>query len=165
MRCWADRQAAHDIVRRDAVPEFTKHAPGTFSWPELSTSDQKNGVAFYRGLFGWDVEEQPIGPTETYSMFKKGGKYVAAAYTSRAEEKGVPPHWGSYITVANADEATKRAESLGAKVFAPPFDVMDAGRMAVLQDPTGGVFHVWQANKHIGAQVLGEPGAACWPEL
>jgi predicted enzyme related to lactoylglutathione lyase len=59
----------------------------------------------------------------------------------------------------------KRATGLGAKVFAPPFDVMDAGRMAVLQDPTGAVFHVWQAGKHIGAQLLDEPGALCWTEL
>lgn len=147
------------------MPEFSSHKPGTFSWTELSTTDQKGAVVFYRALFGWDVEDQPIGPTETYSMFKKGGKYVGAAYTQRAEEKGVPPHWGSYITVANADEAAKKAQSLGAKVFAPPFDVMEAGRMAVLQDPTGAVFHVWQANKHIGAQLLGEPGALCWTEL
>lgn len=147
------------------MPEFSAHAPGTFCWPELSTTDQKGAVTFYRALFGWDVEDQPIGPTETYSMFKKGGKYVGAAYTQRPEEKGIPPHWGSYVTVASADEAVKRAQSLGANVFAPPFDVMESGRMAVLQDPTGAVFHVWQANKHIGAEVLGEPGTLCWTEL
>jgi predicted enzyme related to lactoylglutathione lyase len=69
------------------------------------------------------------------------------------------------VTVQNVDEAVKKAEGLGAKVFAPPFDVMDAGRMAVLQDPTGAVFQVWQANKHIGAKILNEPGALCWTEL
>ena len=65
----------------------------------------------------------------------------------RPDEKqmGVPPHWNSYVTVANVDEAAKKAQSLGGKVLAPPFDVMDAGRMAVLQDPTGAVFQVWQA--------------------
>ena len=59
----------------------------------------------------------------------------------------------------------KKAQALGAKVFAPPFDVMDAGRMAVLQDPTGAVFQVWQPKKHIGAKILNEPGALCWTEL
>ena len=139
------------------MPQFTSHAPGTFSWPELSTTDQKGGVAFYRALFGWDVNDSPMGPAEVYSTFQMRGKAVGAAHTQRPEERqmGVPPHWNSYVTVANVDESAKKAESLGAKVFAPPFDVMDYGRMAVLQDPTGAVFQIWQAKQHIGAETLG----------
>jgi predicted enzyme related to lactoylglutathione lyase len=85
----------------------------------------------------------------------------------RPEERqaGAPPHWNSYVTVPDADESVKKAEALGAKVFAPPFDVMDAGRMAVLQDPTGAVFQVWQPKNHIGAKIVEEPGALCWTEL
>jgi len=149
------------------VADVTSHAPGTFSWPELATTDQKAGITFYRDLFGWKVNEQPMGPGETYTMFEMRGKPVAAAYTMRPEEKqtGAPPHWNNYVTVANADEAAKKAQSLGAKVFAPPFDVMDVGRMAVLQDPTGAVFQVWQPKKHIGAMIVNEPGALCWTEL
>jgi len=149
------------------VADFTSHKPGTFSWPELATSDQKAGVAFYRALFGWDVNEQPIGPTEVYSMFQMRGKAVGAASTQQANEKqmGVPPHWNSYVTVANVDESAKKAASLGGKVLMAPFDVMDAGRMAVLQDPTGAVFEIWQANRSIGAQILNEAGALCWTEL
>jgi len=149
------------------VADVNSHAPGTFSWPELATTDQKAGVAFYRALFGWELNEQPMGPTEVYSMFQMRGRPVAAAYTMRPEEKqmGAPPHWNSYVTVANVDESTKKAQSLGARVFAEPFDVMDAGRMAVLQDPTGAVFQVWQPNRSIGAMILNEPGALCWTEL
>lgn len=149
------------------MPEFSSHAPGTFCWPELATTDQKGAVAFYRAVFGWDVVESPIGPTETYSMFNIKGKNVGAAYSMRAEERqhGVPTHWGSYVAVANADDAVKRAQALGAKVLAPAFDVMDAGRMAVLQDPTGATFCVWQAGKHAGAALLREPGSLGWTEL
>jgi predicted enzyme related to lactoylglutathione lyase len=149
------------------VTDFTSHAPGTFSWPELSTTDQKGAVAFYRGLFGWDLNEQPMGPGDTYSMFQMRGKPVGAAYTMRPEEKqgGAPPHWNSYVTVANVDESAKKAASLGGKILAPPFDVMDAGRMAVIQDPTGAVFQIWQKNRSIGAEILNEPGALCWTEL
>ena len=126
------------------MAEFSSHLPGKFYWVELATIDQKAGVAFYRALFGWDVNEQPIGPTETYSMFLLRGKEVGAAYTMRPEERqsGAPPHWNLYVTVASVDESVKRAEGLGARVFAPPFDVMGAGRMAVLQDPTGAVFQL-----------------------
>src|SRR2546427_9301294 len=146
------------------MPTVTTHAPGTFCWPELATTDQKSAVAFYRSLFDWDVDEQPIGPTETYAIFKLRGKNICAAYSMRAEERqqGVPPHWGSYVAVADADAAAKRAQELGAKVLAPAFDVMDAGRMAVLQDPTGGVFMVWQGEKHLGAGGLRGPGSAWW---
>src|SRR5437773_664297 len=139
------------------MPEVTSHPPGTFVWPELSTTDQKSAVGFYTKLFGWQVDEQPIGPTETYAMFTLKGKPVGAAYSMRPEERqhDVPPHWNSYVSVESADQAVKRAQGLGAKVLAPPFDVMDAGRMAVLQDPTGAVFSVWQPNKHAGVGIVG----------
>ena len=149
------------------MAEFSSHVPGAFSWAELATTDQKAGVAFYRTLLGWDVNDQAMGPGETYSMFTMRGKEVAAAYTMRGPERqgGAPPHWNIYVTVANAEESAKRAQSLGGRVLAPAFDVMDAGRMAVLQDPTGAVINVWEPKKHIGARLLGEPGALCWNEL
>ena len=52
-------------------------------------------MAFYRALLGWDVKEQPIGPTEVYSMFTLRGQEVGAAYTMRPDERqlGIPPHW------------------------------------------------------------------------
>ena len=80
-------------------------------------------------------------------------------------QAGAPPHWNLYVNVANVDETVKKAEGLGARVFARPFDVMDAGRMAVLQDPTGAVFQVWQAKQHTGAKILNEPGTLVWSEL
>lgn len=149
------------------MAEFTSHAPGTFSWPELSTSDQKAGNAFYAALFGWAIDDMPMGPGDFYTMYQLRGKPVGAAATQRPDEKqmGIPPHWNNYVTVKNVDESAKKAESLGGKILAPPFDVMDAGRMAVIQDPTGAVFQIWQANRSIGAMILNEPGALCWTEL
>ncbi len=149
------------------MADCTSHAPGTFCWPELSTTDQKAAVSFYRGLFGWDVNDFPMGPDEVYSTFQLRGKSVGAAYNQRPEERqhNVPPHWNSYVSVASAEEAAKKAESLGAKTLMAAFDVMDFGRMAVIQDPTGAVFQVWEPKKHIGAQVLREPGALTWTEL
>jgi predicted enzyme related to lactoylglutathione lyase len=149
------------------VAEFSSHPPGTFSWAELATTDQKAAVVFYRGLLGWSVNDQPMGPDEVYSMFTLRDKEVAAAYTMRAPERqsGAPPHWNIYVSVANAAEAAGRAQSLGGKVLASAFDVMEAGRMAVLQDPTGAVINVWEPKKHIGARILNEPGAMCWSEL
>ena len=149
------------------MAEFSSHVPGTFSWVELATTDREAGVAFYGALFGWEVSDAPIGRNEIYSMFQMRGKEVAAAYTMMADERklGVPSHWNLYVTVTSADDAARKAGELGAKVLALPFDVMDVGRMAVLQDPAGAVFCVWQAKTHIGARILNEPGALCWSEL
>ena len=61
------------------MAEFSSHIPGTFCWPELATTDQKAGVAFYRALLGWDLNEQPIGPSEMYSMFLLRGLRVLSA--------------------------------------------------------------------------------------
>ena len=69
--------------------------------------------------------------------------------------QGVPPNWGLYVAVDDADAAAARAATLGATVLAPPFDVMDHGRMCVLQDPTGAVFSLWQAKTHAGTGITG----------
>ena len=50
-------------------------------------------------------------------------------------------------------------------VMMEPFDVMEHGRMAVLQDPQGAVFCAWQAKSHIGVGVLGEPDSLGWVQL
>jgi predicted enzyme related to lactoylglutathione lyase len=149
------------------MPEMTSHPPGTFCWPELATTDRVAALTFYRALFGWGVNDRPMGPDEVYSMLQIGDKDVAAAYSMGADERqrGTPAHWGSYIAVLSADDAAKRAAELGATVLAPPFDVMQSGRMAVLQDPTGAVFSVWQPREHPGARLVGEPGTLVWTEL
>ena len=149
------------------MADFTSHLPGTFCWPELATTDREAGVAFYRALFGWDVEDQPVGPDDVYSIFRLRGLEAGAGYKMRDDEQrmGIPSHWNSYIAVDDADEAVKRAQVLGGNVLVAPFDVMDNGRMAVLQDPTGATFQVWQAAKSVGVRVMAEPGALCWTEL
>ena len=108
-----------------------------------------------------------MGPGEVYSIFKLNGQDAAAAFTLRAEQRanGVPPHWMIYIAVDDADGVAAHAASLGATIVAQPFDVTDFGRMAVIQDPTGALFSIWQAKQHAGAGVWGEPGSASWGDL
>jgi predicted enzyme related to lactoylglutathione lyase len=145
----------------------TQHAPGTFCWPELVTIDQAGAKKFYTSLFGWTFEDSPLDQGGTYTMLKLKGMDVGALHQMDKERQsqGIPPHWGAYVSVESADQATTKAKSLGANVLMEPFDVMDVGRMAILQDPTGAVFQVWEARKHIGASVLDEPGSLCWTEL
>jgi len=145
----------------------TKHEHGMFSWTDLSTSDPAAAKKFYGALFGWASEDMPAGPGMVYTMCKLNGSDAAAITQQRDDEKsgGVPPHWNAYITVDNVDERTKKAQSAGGKVLMQPFDVMDVGRMSVVADPTGAALCLWQAKKHIGAQITGDPGSICWAEL
>ena len=147
--------------------ERTQYAPGTFSWTDLSTTDQDAAKAFYAGLFGWQADDRPVDESTVYSMQLIDGKAVAAISPQPAlqREAGVPPLWNSYITVASADDAAARAGEFGGTVHAPPFDVMDAGRMAVIQDPTGAFFMIWEPRATIGAERVNAPGALCWNEL
>jgi predicted enzyme related to lactoylglutathione lyase len=79
--------------------------------------------------------------------------------------EGQPPSWTTYVSTDDADATAAKVKDAGGTVFAEPFDVMDAGRMAVFADPEGAVFAVWQANTHPGAQLVGETGAFGWNEL
>jgi uncharacterized protein len=139
--------------------------PGRFCWVELGTSDQAGAKAFYSGLFGWAPDDRPMGPDLVYTMLKHGGREAGALYGLQPDQKGVPPHWMIYVAVTSADDAARKAGSLGAKTIMAPYDVMDFGRTAVLEDPTGAHFSVWEARTHKGMQVVDEPGAFCWGEL
>jgi uncharacterized protein len=149
------------------MAERTSYPHGAFSWVELATTEQDAAKSFYSQLFGWDYEDSPVGDGIVYSMATLQGNYVGALSPQRDEERaqGIPPHWNSYVTVDDVDAVAGRVGDLGGQLYAPPFDVMDVGRMAVLADPTGAVLSLWQAGRHIGAGLVNVPGAFCWNEL
>ena len=128
--------------------EISEYTPGTFCWIELVTSEGDSARKFYTDLFGLGFNDQPVGADTVYTMLNKDGKNVAALYQMNEEQKsrGIYPHWNSYVSVASADETTKNVKSLGGTVTMEPFDVFDAGRMAMFQDPTGASFAMRPAN-------------------
>jgi predicted enzyme related to lactoylglutathione lyase len=142
--------------------ERTSHAPGSFSWTDLGAADAEAAKCFYGGLFGWSFEDMPIPGGGFYSIARLDGKEAAAIYGMRAEQ---PPAWLSYITVEDVDAAAARAAELGASAIQEPMDVMEAGRMAVLQDPTGAVFALWQPRESIGASIVNGHGALTLNQL
>jgi len=150
------------------MPTRTEYAPGTPSWTDLATPDVAASQQFYGTLFGWSFDEQSTGnPDMPYYMCQQGGKDVAGMMKLSAEMQagGMPPVWGTYITVADVEASTAKAKQLGGTVMSEPMDVMDAGRMSVIQDPTGAILCLWQAKGSIGSQIVNEPFSLTWNEL
>jgi uncharacterized protein len=149
------------------MPNFDSHRPGAFCWVELATGDQAEAKRFYSDLFAWTANDIPVGADDVYTMFQLNDRVVAAARTLGPGQKGegIPSHWQLYISTENADSTAERAAGLGARIIDPPFDVFDAGRMAVIQDPAGAIFAIWQAKRHHGIGVAAEDGALCWADL
>ncbi|MFZ2049524.1 MAG: VOC family protein [Solirubrobacteraceae bacterium] len=149
------------------MAQRSEYTDGTFCWAELTSTDQEAAKAFYTGLLGWQADDRPVGEDSYYSMQLMDGKPVAAiaAQPQQQREAGAPSMWNSYVKVSDADATAARAKELGADVHAPPFDVFTAGRMAVIQDPQGAYFMLWQPGDHIGAALVNAPGALVWNEL
>jgi uncharacterized protein len=149
------------------MQESPEYKPGTFCWVELGTSDNEAAKQFYTQLFGWDYVDNPMGEHGVYTMLKLDGKDVGGLYKLMPDmvERGVPPHWLSYVAVANADESAAKAKEAGATLLQEPFDVFTLGRMAMIQDPTGAVFALWQPKEHKGSGIYNVPGSFCWNEL
>src|SRR6266850_288905 len=140
----------------------TSHVPGTFSWADLGTTDAEAAKAFYTGLFGWEPEDMPVPGSGPYTMMRVDDDDVAAIYGAQA---GRPPVWLAYVTVEDADATAARAKELGATLISEPFDVLSAGRMAVVQDPQGAALAVWQPRETIGAGRVNDPGSMTWNDL
>ena len=146
------------LLDRDDYPA------GVPCWVDTFQPDAGAAAGFYGELFGWDFEERaPDGEVE-YLVARLRGSAVAAV---APQAPGAPPQatWNTYIAVASADDAAERVVAAGGSVLAGPFDVRDAGRMAVIADPAGAVVHLWQAGARKGAQLVNAPGSWNWSNL
>jgi predicted enzyme related to lactoylglutathione lyase len=151
------------------MADYDRRDAGTFCWLDLAAHDAEGAKRFYTTLFGWTANDMKYGEGEgeVYTMYALRGRHVAASYPMDPGQKemGFPPAWLSYVAVDDADEAVRRATELGATVLGEPFDVLDSGRMGLIQDPAGAMLGLWQARGHKGFGVYDEPGAVVWFEL
>jgi predicted enzyme related to lactoylglutathione lyase len=141
------------------LAERNEYIPGVPCWIDTSEPDPEAAVTFYSRLFGWEFENvMPPGSGDGYYIARIRGGDVAAV---GSVPEGAPPTamWNTYICVDSADETAARVAAAGGKPLTEPFDVMDAGRMAVFCDPEGAVFCVWQPKQHKGARIVNEHGS------
>jgi uncharacterized protein len=144
------------------VTRDTAWPAGTPCWVDLGVEDIGQAKGFYEGLFGWQIQE---GPPESggYAMCELNGMPVAGIGPKQGPAEA-PPTWTTYIASENADDTISKIKAAGGQVLVEPFDVMDAGRMAVAADPGGAVFGIWQARAHTGVRLANEPGSLTWNE-
>lgn len=144
-----------------------QYPDGVFSWVDLGTTDTEGAKNFYKGLFDWSFLDLPTDSGVIYSMAQIDGYNVAGIgpLSPGMQEQGIPPFWSAYVKHDDVDAVAASADKAGGTVIAPPFDVMDSGRMTIIQDPTGAAFGVWQPRQHIGAQLVNVPNTLVWNEL
>jgi predicted enzyme related to lactoylglutathione lyase len=135
----------------------------TFVWHDLTTKDVDAAVAFYGELFGWETEDHAAGGGP-YKMIRSEGKEQGGIMASKP---GMPSCWMGYVCVGDVDAVAARAEQAGGKVYMPPTNMPNVGRMAVIADPTGGVLSPIQLADAAEPRTEGQPpaGRFCWDEL
>ena len=114
--------------------QYKQH--GAFSWCELMTSDVQGAKSFYEKLFGWVLEDM-VMEGMTYTIIKAGDREVGGIMATPPETEGMPPAWGTYVTVDDVDELAGRVAGLGGKILVEPQDIPEVGRFCVIMDPQG----------------------------
>ena len=161
------------------MPVRDGYIPGVPCWVDASEPDPGAAVEFYGGLFGWEFDDvMPTGSERPYLIARGQAPGSSIFDTSRDLRRGevaaigsifdaVPPTamWNTYFWVDSADEATSKVRDAGGDVVVEPFDFLDVCRMAVLADPEGAVFRVWEAKEHRGAGLVNDPGAVVFNNL
>ena len=147
------------------MPERDGYIPGVPCWVDTSQPDPEAAVAFYSGLFGWEFEDvMPPGSEGKYFIARiRGGDVAAVGSIPEAAPQAAT--WNTYVWVESADETASKVRDAGGNVVMEPFDVMDAGRMAVLTDSEGAAFCVWQAKEMKGAGIVNEHGSLNFNDL
>ena len=140
------------------MPERDGYIPGVPCWVDTSQPDPKAATDFYGGLYGWEFEN--VLPEDS-----DGEHFIASLHGGRVAAVGSIPEGApemavrnTYIWVESADQTASKARDAGGTVLNEPFDILDAGRMAVFSDPEGAVICVWEAKENKGAQVVNDPG-------
>ena len=148
------------------MPTIDRHEAGQFCWVELATSDLDAGRRFYESLFGWKSDAQPSEGFGEYATFTLDGSGAAGGYAQQEAERsmGVPPHWNLYVSTQDVDKDVAKAQELGGEATIPGMDT-PLGKMAVIADPTGARFCLWQSEQMPGFKVAREPGSFTWADL
>ncbi len=143
--------------------KITKHTFGTPCWADLMADDPEAARKFYGGLFDWNFEVG--GPEMGHYAMARLGTHEIAGMGGKPPGMAAPTVWTVYLAVEDVDATLAKIKEAGGGVVMGPMDVMGQGKMAVVTDPTGGAFGLWQPLAFSGAKIVKEPGSLCYVEL
>jgi predicted enzyme related to lactoylglutathione lyase len=148
------------------MSERDGYQPGIPCWISSRHPDAEGAARFYAQLFGWKVDKiRPPGMSSSLFICKLRGRDVAAIGLPHRADASAAAAWDTCIWVDSAQETAQKADQAGGRALTGSLASFDGGRMAVLADPAGAVFSVWQPGTHRGALVVNEPGAWSWSAL
>jgi hypothetical protein len=135
-------------------------APGVPCWVETWQDDGEAASAYYSRIFGWEAGK-PLSRDDggSFRICKLRGRDVAAIGSPVPEEAPPVPSWTTFIQVASAEQTAAKAKEAGGSVIVEPMSSLEGGSIAIVADPAGAAFAVWEQAKHGGAQTINEPGA------
>jgi predicted enzyme related to lactoylglutathione lyase len=112
---------------------------------DLAATDTGRAIEFYTGLFGWSARSQAANGGTFVRLFH-GGRPIGSLYqmTGSMLKTGVPSHWTPYVRVDDVDAAGRRVAALGGVVAVEPFTVDAVARIALIVDPVGAAFGLWE---------------------
>jgi uncharacterized protein len=116
-------------------------------WRELMSDNPEKAKKFYGEVVG--MKTAPLeGSPFPYTLWTQDGVPTGGLVPPQEGEKGWPsgktPHWVSYFVVEDVEKAVKSAKELGGQVLVPPIDIPEFGKAAVLKDPEGATFGIFQ---------------------
>lgn len=140
-----------------------------FIWHELMTTDTSAAEDFYRRVVGWGTQPFTGHEHMAYTMWTVGEEPVGGLMElpEEARRGGAPPHWMGYVGVEDVDATAATADRLGGCLLVPPQDIPGAGRFAVIADPQGATFALYQSAEPGGSghDAAGAAGRFSWHEL
>src|SRR6201996_2492885 len=138
---------------------------GRFVWHELMTTDTDAASDFYSRVVPWKAEDSGM---PSYSLWMSGKVRAGGLMALPADDgSATPPHWIIYVGAPDVDATVEAAEKLGGKVLKPAADIPNVGRFAVLSDPRGAAFAVFNPSSmpEEGMGPGGGVGDFTWHEL
>lgn len=145
-------------------------AEGKPCWAVAMLPDVAAGRRFYGELFGWTFgEPEPEDARHGYTEAFLDDSPVAGLVGK--PDGRMPTAWGLYLATEDIVAAAAKVRDAGGQIIAPPFPVGETGITAVVADPGGAAFQLWQGRQlwqdrePAGYERTGAPGGYGWSEL
>ncbi|MDT9697222.1 VOC family protein [Streptomyces sp. P17] len=131
------------------------YVEGVPCWVDAQLPDVEAGKRFYGELFGWSFEG-------SYAL--QEGEPVAALVPK--VDGRMPTVWTVYFATPDVEALVRRIRAADGQIVTAPVEVGEGeGVTALVTDPEGAVFGLWQAGSHPGFGRRHAPGTFAWVQL